>query len=268
MKHFKFLILSFLTFPVLFFTGCESNDNPSGSVYIPQPVNKKVLVEFFTNAGCNPCIAAHNYLDQIVAAGGVTINDTSVVIISYHTKYPFILDSLYRANIEHNQGRADYYGVNYTPQARLNGNINLANFSASDSTAQINFAFNTTRYLNIALSNDFSSSSDSGTVPAVITPVNQISATDLVLHIVITENHVPYITAPNGIKYPNDVMRYMITGRDGEAISLGSGITVTKRYGIAQNWKEDDCYLNVFVQSTSSKEIFGVEKIKVTSSVR
>lgn len=267
MNYLKYLLSVILFSYVLFFTGCESNDTAFSSIYIPQPVNKKVLVEFFTNAGCNPCIAAHNYLDQIGVGAGVTINDTSVIIISYHTKYPFILDSLYRANIEHNQARADYYGVNYTPQARLNGDINLANFSASDWTAQINYSFNTTRYLNINLINEFSTSTDSGTVTVIINQVSQIQSNDLVLHVVITENHVSYVTAPNGIKYPNDVMRYMVTGRDGEPVNLSPSLALVKRYGIAQNWKANDCYLNVFVQSRSTKEVFGVEKIKVTSSV-
>jgi thiol-disulfide isomerase/thioredoxin len=263
MNYLKPILIIFIAFLSLFFISCESNDNPTDSVYIPRAVNKKVLIEFFTNAGCNPCIAAHNYLDQIHEAAGITYNDTSVIIISYHTKYPFIFDSLYRANIEHNQGRADYYGVNYTPQARLNGDINLANFSSSDWTAQINYAFFTTKYLDIFLGNDFNNLTDSGTVTAVINTVNTIPANDLVIHFVITENNVPYITAPNGIKYPDDVMRFMITGKDGEPLSLGGNTTISKRYHIRPNWNTDECYLNVFIQSTSTKQIFGVEKIKV-----
>ena len=121
MKYFRIFLLAAVA---LLIHGCESNDTTTNSVYIPQPVNKKVLVEFFTNAGCNPCIAAHEYLDQINVNSGTTINDTSVIILSYHTKYPYILDSLYRANITENQGRRDYYGVNTTPPGRLKG-INM-----------------------------------------------------------------------------------------------------------------------------------------------
>ncbi|MCI0448446.1 MAG: Omp28-related outer membrane protein [Chlorobi bacterium] len=243
--------------------GCESNDEATNSVYIPQPVNKKVLVEFFTNAGCNPCIAAHHYLDQLSANIGTTINDTSVIIISYHTKYPYIFDSLYRANILHNQGRSDYYGINFTPQGRLDGNINMGQFSSANWGAFINAEFNTTAYLSITLSNNFNLNTDSGTVIAEIELLNVLPASDNVVHIIISENEVSYVTSPNGITKPNDVMRFMVTGKDGEPINIGQNETVTKNYGLAQNWNADKCYITVFVQSSSTKQVFGVERIKI-----
>ena len=79
----------------------------------------------------------------------------------------------------------------------------------------------------------------------------------------ITENNISYITSPNGITNPNHVMRNMITGNGGETISVGSGVTVTKSFGIAPNWNEDECYIIVFVQNPTTKQVFGVEKIKV-----
>lgn len=259
MKYLKFIVLVFIA---LFFISCESNDNAVNSVYIPRPVNKKVLVEFFTNAGCNPCIVAHNYLDQIYYNSGVTINDTSVIVISYHTKYPYILDSLYRANIPHNQGRCDYYGVNFTPQARLNG-VTMGQFSSSNWTAQINSEFNTVKYLNFSLTNNYDEQSSSGTVTAIISLANPLPASNNVIHFVIIENNVNYVTAPNGITKPNDVMRTLITGVDGEPISIGQSNSVSKNYSINPNWNPDECYIIVFIQNPDSKQVFGVEKIKV-----
>lgn len=245
--------------------GCESNDNPQNSVYIPQPVNKKVLVEFFTNSGCFPCIAAHNYLDQITGVTGATLNDTSVIIISFHTRYPSITDSLYRANIVQNEARSDYYTINSTPQGRLDG-VNMGQFSSSTWSSAINQEFKTTKYLNLTLSNAFNPNNDSGIVIAAIQTVSTPpSNQDNVVHVVITESNVPYITAANGIKYPDDVMRYMITGENGEPISLTLGQTavVSKSYGLRSNWNEDECYLTVFVQNSGSKQVYGVERIKV-----
>jgi hypothetical protein len=264
MNYLKFLkYFSYVMLVGFVYYGCESNDTATNSVYIPQPVNKKVLVEFFTNAGCNPCIAAHHYLDQLSANIGTTINDTSVIIISYHTKYPYIFDSLYRANIPHNQGRSDYYSINFTPQGRLDGNINMGQFSSINWGALINAEFNTTAYLSIMLSNSFNSNTDSGTVTAEIELLNALPASDNVVHVIISENEVSYITSPNGITKPNDVMRFMVTGEDGEPVNIGQNITVVKNYGLAQNWNKNKCYLTVFVQSASSKQVFGVERIKI-----
>lgn len=241
--------------------GCESNDTSTNSVYIPQPVNKKVLVEFYTNAGCVPCIAAHSYLDQIKENVGATKNDTSVIILSYHTKYPYILDSLYRANIVQNQARADYYSVNTTPQGRLDGS-NMDQFSSSTWGAQINAEFNTIRYMDIVLSTTYDDLLDSGTVTANITLLNALPTSNTVIHMVITEDDVEYVTAPNGVTNPDDVMRYMITGQNGEAISVGQN-TVTKNFGSAPKWVPENLHIIVFIQDADTKQVFGVERVKV-----
>jgi len=262
MRYIKYIIAAIIPV-VLLMHGCESNDQVSGSICIPQPVNKKVLVEFFTNAGCIPCVAAHGYLDEIEANTCATINDTSVIIISYHTKYPYIFDSLYRANVQQNDARASYYGVQSTPKGALDGVSMGTAFSASEWSAQINVEFMTTEYLNIALSNTFNPSTDSGQVTANITSLSPIPANDLVVHAVVTEDRIPYVSAPNGIKKPSDVMRFMLTGSEGEDISVSGTTTFVKPYGLAANWKSEDCNITIFIQSKSTKQVFGVERIEV-----
>ncbi len=259
MKYLKFLLI--LVAAVLIH-GCESNDTTTNSVYIPKPVNKKVLVEFFTNAGCNPCIAAHGFLDEINLNSGVTINDTSVIILSYHTKYPYILDSLYRANISQNQGRCDYYGVNNTPQARLDG-VNIGQYSSANWSAQINAEFKTTNYLNISLSNTYDELLDTGVVTANIELVNALPSANNVIHMVIIENNISYVTAPNGITSPDDVMRNMITGLDGEAVTIGQSNQFSKGYTLNSRWVPGECYIIAYIQNPDTKAIFGVERIKV-----
>lgn len=261
MRYVKYLILVLVP-AVILIHGCESNDQVTDSVCIPQPVNKKILVEFFTNSGCNPCIAVHGYLDGITENTCTTINDTSVIIISYHTKYPYILDSLYRANIVQNDFRANYYGILFTPQSMLNG-LTMGTFSATEWSAQMNVEFETQKYLDIELSNTFNSSTDSGVVTANISLVSSLPAADNVVHVIITQDNVPYTTAPNGVKYPDDVMRYMVTGSEGEDINIGSNNVVAKPYGLAPNWDQDQCNITVFVQSKSTKQVFGAERVKI-----
>jgi hypothetical protein len=258
----KFLKVFLIVVVSVLIHGCESNDTTTNSVYIPEPVNKKVLVEFFTNAGCNPCVAAHGYLDEINLNAGVTINDTSVIILSYHTKYPYIFDSLYRANIPQNQGRSDYYGVNTTPQGRLNG-VNMSQYSSSNWSAQINAEFKTTKYLDVTLSNTYDEALDTGTVTANINLINALPSSNNVIHMVIIENNISYVTAPNGITSPDDVMRNMITGKDGEAVTIGQTNSISKGYSLNNNWDPLECFIIVFIQNPDTKQVFGVERIKV-----
>jgi hypothetical protein len=55
----------------------------------------------------------------------------------------------------------------------------------------------------------------------------------------------------------------MVTGKDGEAVTIGQNTVISKGYALNQNWKEDDCYLTVFIQNPATKQVFGVERIKV-----
>src|SRR5438552_4024019 len=154
-------VLLFLPFLLLY--SCESNDTSTSSIYIQQPVNRKVLVEFFTNAGCVPCVDVHHYLDGVASQSGVTINDSSVIIASYHWRFPDPHDSLYIQNSQQNDARASYYGIGFTPNTFLDGTY-MGQFSSSQYSAQLNTEMNTTKYLNITLANVFDSTSDSGAV--------------------------------------------------------------------------------------------------------
>jgi len=259
----KAIILVTASF-VLCLWGCQSNDAVSTAVYIPKPVNKKVLIEVFTNSFCFPCVNADNYLDQITSVGGVTYNDTSVIPLCYHVNNPSPLDSLYQQNTQQSDERFNqYYGVYVTPTLELDGS-SMGQYSASTWTALIDAEFETQKYLTVTLSNTFNGT-DSGSVTANITPAGALPTNDNVLHMVIVEDSVPYITAPNGIHYPSHVMRYMITGGGGQSVSLNANqtATITNRYGTSSRWNKDKLYIIVFVQCVSTKQVYGVERIKM-----
>jgi len=263
MRFRKIIILTIIS-GFFQLSGCLYNDDITNIINNPSTYKKKVLVEFFTNSGCTPCVAAHEYLDGITALSGVTSNDTNVIIISYHTRYPFSYDSLYRANVPHNDARISYYGVTFTPQGRLDG-VSLGLFNTNDWTAAINFELGAKNYTAITLSKTYDTLSRTGNVGAEVNTISPIPDADIVVHLVITENSVPYITASNGVKYPNDVMRTLLTGENGESITLlnGQQTLVNKDFTIQNNWNQDNCYITVFFQSILSKVIYGVERIKV-----
>lgn len=248
----------------IYINGCESNDNPQSPVFNPPSVGKKVLFEFFTNSGCNPCVPAHNYLDQIKGLSGITSNDTNIIILSIHTTNPYPMDSLYRANVAHNNARINYYQIFFNPQGRIDG-AESGQFSNSEWTTKFNTELSQPVILNVGLDRTYDPEQRTGTVSAYILPNSAITTTDNVVHFIISESNIQYITAPNGIHKFDDVMRFMVTGTDGEPISLAQGqtTTVTKPFTIDGTWNSDECYMTVFVQSTSTKQVYGVERIKI-----
>lgn len=256
-----FGICCLLIISIVILSGCESNDAPNNSVYIPQPVNRKILVELFTNAGCLPCVQVHNYFDQIHSQAGATINDSSVVFISYHWRSPNPADSLYIQNRQQNNDRAAYYGVFATPFVFMDG-TQLGQFSGPEYSTQFGIEMNTTEYLDIGMSNVFDSTSDSGRVTLDILTVAPIPASDLKLHVIISESDIHY-TLTNGITLFHDVVRTMVTGAPGEDISLGPETIVDVDYGLNTRWVPSNCKILAFIQSASTKKVYGVETLKI-----
>lgn len=265
MKNLLKLISVPIILTVLIFSGCESNDSSVNSVYIPQRVARKTLFEFFSNSNCQPCIEPHrSFLEPMEEARGVTINDTGVILISFQVNFPNSQDSIYHQNPQENEARRLYYNAVAAPRGYNDGNW-MGDYSYTEWSSKLSTAMNTTVYLRITISNNFNSTNDSGSVTAHVNTFVQPGNQDTRIHVVLVENNVPYISAPNGIKIYNGVMRDMVTGTDGEAINLNSGQTVdySTSYFVRNTWKVNDCYLVVFVQSLSAKQVYGVERIKV-----
>ena len=258
----RFLIICFSAIFVIL-VGCESNDNSTNSVYIPKPINKKVLVEYFSNSSCIPCVDMHrSFIEPIVAAAGVTNNDTGVIFVSWQFKYPNSQDSVYWANAVQNGYRANYYQVQVAPYGLLDGNF-MGSYSTSQWTSQVNNEFNGTKYLNITLSGTYDSTGRNGNITANIQTLVAPSTNDNVAHFILTEDSVMYISAQNGIKQLDNIMRLMISDTTGVSINLSGTQSLNESYNIQTKYNDSKCHIVVFVQSLSTKAVYGVEKIKV-----
>jgi len=264
--NMKIIKSFYLVIPVVFaalLISCESNDNPTNSVYIPQPVNKKVLLEYFSNSSCVPCIEMHrSFIEPVEATSGVTINDTAIVFISWQYKYPNTQDSVYWANPVQNAYRANYYQVLGAPQGNLDGNF-MGSYSTNDWSSQVNAEFKKTKFLDVVLTNTYDSISRTGSISANVQTLVTPGTSDNVIHFVLTESDVNYVTAQNGIKVLNDCMRLMITDTSGVPFTFGGNQTITENYSVNSKYNDSNCHLVVFVQSVHSQNVYGVERIAV-----
>ncbi|MBU1984234.1 hypothetical protein KJ815_07480, partial [bacterium] len=70
-----------------------------------------VLVEHFTNVGCDPCATYNPGIHSVLS---LMTRDT-VIKISYHPWWPSSSDPFYVWNVSENTARTNYYGVSSVP---------------------------------------------------------------------------------------------------------------------------------------------------------
>ena len=259
----KLFIINLILLCGIIFYSCESNDNPVVQERPNQNVpTTKVLVELFTNTSCVPCVVANNYLNAVNDLQGITINDTNVIIIRFHTTL-FAGDPFYLYNETDNNARMSYYpnSAIVNPRTFLLGAF-LGNFASAAWTNKINEKLSQTRSFSITMSNNYDTVSRNGTLNYSITQLSGSAYTDLVYHIAVIENKIPY-NAPNGETIFENTFRDFITPSNGQSMIISTGQTnnYVQNYSIDNAINQDNTDIIIFVQVLSTKEVLAVEKV-------
>lgn len=221
---------------------------------------KKVLIEQFTNSGCPPC--AGN--TPIVAAYANT-NPDSVLMISYHTPFPY-LDSMYFENPVMNDARVSYYSVSGVPAGRIDGNFFSGNLVPVLSTSiptriasvpLYGISFNSTVMNNSQISSQITCESFS----------NSNQSESLVIQIAVVEKNVlksSYSASP-GANTENEypwVARQLLPEENGTTLvnKFSGGTDVINVNTILTNIKDPlQVRLIAFVQNTVTREVYQSE---------
>jgi hypothetical protein len=250
-------------FVATFIISCENNLDSPVHTNPDLKANSKVLVELFSNVMCVACVQSANYCDGISSLRGVTINDTNVIIINTHSSL-FTGDPFYSFNSDMNGAREHYYNVMFNPAGYLMGSLMTSPFSAEQWTNQINQRLSITNSFSIILSNTIDTLSRKGTLNITAGQVDVQSYGDLKLYAIITESDL-YFNSPNGKTIYNNIMRQMLNGYGGEdvIISPGQPVNLVKEYNVDNRILLRNAQIVVFLQSNSTKEVLGVEKVKL-----
>ena len=260
MKKLTLTIIGLFLISVIFYS-CESNDSPVIQNTNNSTAQSKILMEFFTAVNCPNCPPPGHFLDLIDSLKGVTINDTNVVIIRYHSNYNGY-DPYYLFNPTGSAARHMYYEYSWNPAGSLMG-VNLPNFIQSVWLNNINTALEKKNPLEVGVSNTFDTTSKAGTVNISLKLASTSPDNDLKLFVLFTENELFY-TGTNGEKVHQNTYRQMLTDNAGDAISLQPGVlqNVTKPYTLKTGINTANAHVVVFVQSQNGKTVYGVERIK------
>jgi Outer membrane protein Omp28/Secretion system C-terminal sorting domain len=216
---------------------------------------KKVLVEDFTNSHCPLCPPAYTALYSFEDS------DTSakhVSFIFYHMPFPYSDDPLYQANKSDPAARNSYYGpYSSTPKGFFDGKIQSNVYGFWGTTLE--GLVKNRSPLKIDLSG--SKGSNGINLKTEITRNGDISQTDLVIHFIVVENI--HYQGRNGVSRHDNVMRKMLPSPAGRSISVNDGetIEIDTTISLDSSWNPDSLKVVVFIQSTSSKEVYQSETI-------
>jgi hypothetical protein len=254
----KYIKIFFIVILAVAFYSCEFNNNPASST--TAKVNRKVLVELSTNVNCVNCPPSGHYLDLIdTAIAGITSSDTNVIVLKMHSRL-FVGDPFYLFNPTINLARQSFYNVPSNPAGYLNGAM-MPYFSTQTWTNSINLALSQNETQNLTFTNTMNSTLDSGSVNISISQLSGSPTDKLVLHVAIVESKMYYGGGSNGEKWFNNVLRDLVTGENGQSITLPFNSTIN--YALKSGINPENASIIVFTQSTETKEVFAVKKMKL-----
>ncbi|PLX12156.1 MAG: hypothetical protein C0597_13870 [Marinilabiliales bacterium] len=222
-------------------------------------VNRRVLIEHFTNASCGPCASQNPTLRALMEDGD---NPDKIAHIAYHTSWPGT-DPMYTFNDNNGEGdtRVSFYGVSGVPDAVVGGN-NYQGGPAGISQNIIDEEYSTPGFFKVLLEQEIIA--DTIFIDVKLIALKDLTSNSLKAHIALTE-YLEYESAPgsNGEKMFEDVMRTMLTGQEGydlEPISAydTAKIALKKQF---DGFEIDEPRILIFVQDESDNDILMAYKL-------
>ena len=221
---------------------------------------RKVLVEQFTNSGCPPCAG-----NTPVVAAYVNSNLNTVLMLAYHTSFPYF-DSMYFVNSFQSNQRVAYYSVGGVPNSRVDGNYFAGNLVPTISTTIPARAAIAPRYaISFSPTN---LSNNTVTINATFQSIDAMNQNEsLTAMIVVAENNVlksSYVCcagANSETEYPW-VVRRMLPDENGTPLinKQLNGIDLVNLNWTANNFKDlSEMRIVAFVQNTVAKEVYQAE---------
>ena len=231
------------------------NDMVSKDFSVIEGVTRNmVIVEDFTGTWCGFCPGAAMGISDLMA------NGYNMGPVAYHSGDPYeTVEGLSRID--------DYYGIEGFPTVIFDGVEGFIGGSATESMydsylplVEARMAIPTpitVELINVAFDGSVF------TADVVCEAVSAIASDDLVMHAVLTENHIDeaWVT----MYELNEVERLMFNGADGTPIDLINNTTqtVSISFTLDGTWIPQLCDVVVFVQDVSSHEIFNGDKTHV-----
>jgi PKD repeat protein len=216
-----------------------------------------VVLEIGTGTWCTYCPGAANAADQLISEG------KSVAVIEDHNGDTY-------ANTASNF-RNSYYGITGYPTGHFDGILTFVGGASCPSgnvyanyLPLYNQRIAIPSVMNICMSG--TNAGNNYTINVTLNKLGTITATDLRLHLVLTESHI--VQSWQGcMTEVNFVERIMVPDYNGTSFNFTSGNVknFTLNFTKDATWNAANCELVAFVQDNSTKEIFNGVKSALTT---
>lgn len=221
-----------------------------------QASQRVMVIEDVTATWCTYCPGGARGMEELDFR-----SYDSVVPIAYHASSS---DPYYTAN---SAARLSYYGITGYPTVVLDGLNKMVGGMHTGTKYPAYLDYFRTRMavpspLTIALSITYDTTARTGQLTIRINNTSGGSVSGQ-LHAVLTESHIYYPW--QGMDSLHYVERTMLPSSSGEAVTIAAGDSVTKTrdFTVAPSWVASHCDFVVFVQNTSSKEMYQGARIAV-----
>jgi PKD repeat protein len=220
-----------------------------------------VVLEIGTGTWCVWCPGASN------GAHDLLVNGCQVAVIKNHNGDAFAYSA--------SNARNSYYGITGYPTAFFDGTTSHVGGAQCPSGTTYgsylplyNSAYAVTSPLTIDIAG--TNSGNTYNITLSIHKVGTITATDLKVHLVLTESNIPTSPWPPSGQCMNEVdyvSRIMVPDENGTTLSFTSGdfqfINLT--FQKDASWVASACELVAFVQSSNAKTIYNCMKVALNS---
>lgn len=223
-------------------------------------VQKRVLVEHFTQASCPPCAAQNPAFNDMLFD-----NWEKLVTIKYQTSWPGF-DPMNEQNPGEVQSRVDYYGVTGVPNVIMGGTLD-AGTAGQATVGQIDNIHAEMTPIEMDMSHSISADLDSMFITAVIKNVSaeEFNPGNTVAQIAIIEQELIFPEPPGSTDEADfyNVMRKMLPNANGTSIgAIAAGDSTVLEFAVAlPDYIYDYSQLGAigFVQNNSSQEVYQSE---------
>lgn len=220
-------------------------------------VQKRVLVEHFTQASCPPCAAQNPAFNNMLFD-----NWEKLVTIKYQTSWPGF-DPMNEQNPDEVQSRVDYYGVTGVPNVIMGGTLD-AGTAGQATVGQIDNIHAEMTPIEMDMSHSISADLDSMFITAVIKNVSaeEFNPGNTVAHISIIEQELIFPEPPGSTDEADfyNVMRKMLPNANGTSLgAIAAGDSTVLEFAVAlPDYIYDYSQLGAigFVQNNSSQEVY------------
>ncbi len=212
-----------------------------------EPVpRQKVIVEIGTGTWCVFCPGA------AMGAQDLIDNGHDVAIIKYHVGDSF-------AN-SFSSARTSYYGMSGYPTTVFDGQLTHVGGNPNNSIYPTYLPlYNQSIAVESPFILDMSVQHVSGLqyeANVVITQVADFTASNLVLHLAVTETDIPFNWFNQ--TYVKDVLRLMVPNQNGSSLNFNDTdeISLDLSFTLQSAWEEENMHVVAFVQDVPTKVIF------------